>query len=226
MHSSEYENGKKFGDEKVLVVGAGNSGMEIAYALCNWGAQASIVIHSPLFYGDLGNYGTERLCKGSFWLKKETRWSPFIDIETIWSQIMLEIKDIKDDHIKFINGQERQFDAIVLAIGFKSTVHKWLKDDGGHFNEKGMPKLKSLNHWKGKRGLYCVGFASVGLFGPYPTSLTYTQSSVAGPGFDIERNSESDDSSTIGLPNGEHRKTSGQSGGRLSTDESLAVGVF
>ncbi|XP_076938296.1 putative indole-3-pyruvate monooxygenase YUCCA10 [Bidens hawaiensis] len=48
IHSSEYENGKKLGDEKVLVVGAGNSGMEIAYDLCNWGAQTSIVIRIPI----------------------------------------------------------------------------------------------------------------------------------------------------------------------------------
>lgn len=28
-----------------------------------------------------------------------------------------------------------------------------------------MPKYKSPNHWKGKNGIYCVGFASAGLFG-------------------------------------------------------------
>ncbi|MFS7908025.1 putative indole-3-pyruvate monooxygenase [Helianthus anomalus] len=48
IHSSEYENGKTFGDKDVLVVGAGNSGMEIAYDLCNWGAQTSVVVRSPI----------------------------------------------------------------------------------------------------------------------------------------------------------------------------------
>nr|GFD21305.1 probable indole-3-pyruvate monooxygenase YUCCA10 [Tanacetum cinerariifolium] len=48
MHSIEYENGKKFGEKNVLVVGAGNSGMEIAYDLCNWGAQTSIVVRNPV----------------------------------------------------------------------------------------------------------------------------------------------------------------------------------
>lgn len=48
IHSSEYDNGKRFGRKDVLVVGAGNSGMEIAYDLCNWGAQTSIVIRSPV----------------------------------------------------------------------------------------------------------------------------------------------------------------------------------
>ncbi|KAL9998230.1 putative indole-3-pyruvate monooxygenase [Helianthus debilis subsp. tardiflorus] len=126
IHSSEYENGKTFGDKDVLVVGAENSGMEIAYDLCNWGAQTSVGVRSP---------------------------------------VMTSIKDIQGDIIKFTNGQERQFDAIVFATGFKSTVRKWLKEDGGLFNEKGMPKHKSPNQLKGENGLYCVGFASAGLFG-------------------------------------------------------------
>ncbi|KAJ0810697.1 putative indole-3-pyruvate monooxygenase [Helianthus annuus] len=204
IHSSEYENGKTFGDKDVLVVGAGNSGMEIAYDLCNWGAQTSVVVRSlihvlnkelvqlgmyflkyirctivdkmvlvlsKLLYGDLGRFGIQRPLKGPFLLKKETGRSPVIDARTISKiktgdiKVMTSIKDIQGDIIKFTNGQERQFDAIVFATGFRSTVRKWLKEDGGLFNEKGMPKHKSPNHWKGENGLYCVGFASAGLFG-------------------------------------------------------------
>ncbi|KAI3695852.1 hypothetical protein L1987_78854 [Smallanthus sonchifolius] len=204
IHSSEYENGKKFGNKDVLVVGAGNSGMEIAYDFCNWGAQTSIVIRSPvhvltkelvqlgmyllkyipcskvdkmvltlskLLYGDLSGYGIQRPFKGPFCLKKETGRSPVIDVGTISKiktgdiQVMTNIKEIKGDQVKFTNGRERQFDAIVFATGFRSTVRKWLKDDGGLFNEVGMPKHKSPDHWKGENGLYCVGFASAGLFG-------------------------------------------------------------
>ncbi|XP_076938277.1 putative indole-3-pyruvate monooxygenase YUCCA11 [Bidens hawaiensis] len=165
IHSSEYENGKKFGDEKVLVVGAGNFGMEIAYDLCNW-----VLKHQSLFVARY-IYGIQRPLKGPFSLKKDTGRSPVIDIGTISKikageiEVMPAIKDIKDDQIKFTNGQEKQYHAIVFASGFKSTVRKWLKDDGGLFNEKGMPKHKSPNHWKGEYGLYCVGFESVGLFG-------------------------------------------------------------
>ncbi|XP_076947165.1 putative indole-3-pyruvate monooxygenase YUCCA10 [Bidens hawaiensis] len=157
IHSSGYENRKKFGNEKVLVVGAGNSGMEIAYDLCNWGAQTSIVIRSPthvLTKGlvQLGIYGIQRPRKGPFSLQKDTGRSPVIDVGTI-------------SNIKAGEIEDKQYDAIVFAIGFKSTVRKWLKDDGGLFNEKGMPMHKSPNHWKGEYGLYCVGFASAGLFG-------------------------------------------------------------
>lgn len=48
MHSSRYVNGERFAGKHVLVVGSGNSGMEIAYDLSNWGAVTSISIRSPV----------------------------------------------------------------------------------------------------------------------------------------------------------------------------------
>ncbi|KAA8515203.1 hypothetical protein F0562_018382 [Nyssa sinensis] len=47
IHSREYKSAKRYKDKRVLVVGKGNSGMEIAYDLSNFGAKASIVIRSP-----------------------------------------------------------------------------------------------------------------------------------------------------------------------------------
>ncbi|KAI3885517.1 hypothetical protein MKW92_042622, partial [Papaver armeniacum] len=46
LHSSEFKSGKEYDGKKVLVVGCGNSGMEIAYDLSNHGASTSIVIRS------------------------------------------------------------------------------------------------------------------------------------------------------------------------------------
>ncbi|CAA0828156.1 Probable indole-3-pyruvate monooxygenase YUCCA10 [Striga hermonthica] len=48
VHSTEYKNGARFSGERVLVVGAGNSGMEIGLDLANHGAKASIVVRSPM----------------------------------------------------------------------------------------------------------------------------------------------------------------------------------
>ncbi|KAL0419972.1 UNVERIFIED_CONTAM: putative indole-3-pyruvate monooxygenase YUCCA10 [Sesamum radiatum] len=48
LHSTEYRNGEKFAGERVLVVGSGNSGMEIALDLANSGAKTSIVVRSPM----------------------------------------------------------------------------------------------------------------------------------------------------------------------------------
>lgn len=48
MHSSKYENGKAFSGKEVLVIGCGNSGMEIAYDLTNYNAKTSICVRNPV----------------------------------------------------------------------------------------------------------------------------------------------------------------------------------
>lgn len=54
MHTSTYKNGADFEGSKVLVVGCGNSGMEVSLDLCNTGAQVSLVVRdkvtTPLFH--------------------------------------------------------------------------------------------------------------------------------------------------------------------------------
>jgi indole-3-pyruvate monooxygenase len=53
VHSKYYKSGSNYESKNVLVVGCGNSGMEIAYDLHNWGAIPSIVIRSPVHYLNL-----------------------------------------------------------------------------------------------------------------------------------------------------------------------------
>ncbi|XAR61277.1 Indole-3-pyruvate monooxygenase [Bertholletia excelsa] len=48
LHSTRYKSGKKYRDKRVLVVGSGNSGMEIAVDLSDHGAKTSIVVRSSL----------------------------------------------------------------------------------------------------------------------------------------------------------------------------------
>ncbi|GJN06764.1 hypothetical protein PR202_ga24520 [Eleusine coracana subsp. coracana] len=48
IHSSRYKSGTTYSGKNVLVVGCGNSGMEIAYDLANHGANTSIVVRSPV----------------------------------------------------------------------------------------------------------------------------------------------------------------------------------
>ncbi|XP_020212142.1 probable indole-3-pyruvate monooxygenase YUCCA10 [Cajanus cajan] len=50
IHSTGYKNGKEFRDQHVLVVGSGNSGMEIALDLANFGAKPSIIVRSPVHF--------------------------------------------------------------------------------------------------------------------------------------------------------------------------------
>lgn len=48
MHTSVYKNGAEFSGSKVLVVGCGNSGMEVSLDLCNSGAQVSLVVRDKV----------------------------------------------------------------------------------------------------------------------------------------------------------------------------------
>ncbi|KAK1300520.1 putative indole-3-pyruvate monooxygenase YUCCA10 [Acorus calamus] len=46
LHSSQYKSGSKYKGDAALVVGCGNSGMEIAFDLANFGAETSISVRS------------------------------------------------------------------------------------------------------------------------------------------------------------------------------------
>ena len=48
LHSSEFRSGSDFEGERVLVVGFGNSGGEIALDLCEHGARAALCVRSPV----------------------------------------------------------------------------------------------------------------------------------------------------------------------------------
>ncbi|XP_047326104.1 probable indole-3-pyruvate monooxygenase YUCCA8 [Impatiens glandulifera] len=48
IHASEYRSGEKFAGKRVLVVGCGNSGMEVSLDLCNHNAIPSMVVRSSV----------------------------------------------------------------------------------------------------------------------------------------------------------------------------------
>ncbi|XP_021730910.1 probable indole-3-pyruvate monooxygenase YUCCA10 [Chenopodium quinoa] len=48
VHSTQYRSGKEYEGKSVLVIGAGNSGIEIGLDLANYGAKTSIVVRSPV----------------------------------------------------------------------------------------------------------------------------------------------------------------------------------
>ncbi|XP_010462821.1 PREDICTED: probable indole-3-pyruvate monooxygenase YUCCA11 [Camelina sativa] len=205
LHSSEYKNGDNFSGKDVLVVGCGNSGMEIAYELSKCSAKVSIVVRSPvhvltrsivrigmsllsflpvklvdrlclllaeLRFGNTSRYGLVRPKNGPFMNKLITGRSPTIDVGCVGEiksgkvQVVPSIKRIEGKRVEFIDGKTKHIDSIVFATGYKSSVSKWLKvDDGDLFNENGMPKREFPCHWKGKNGLYSVGFGRQGLAG-------------------------------------------------------------
>jgi indole-3-pyruvate monooxygenase len=48
MHTCEYKSGEAFAGQKVLVVGCGNSGMEVSLDLCRHGAKPSLVVRNTV----------------------------------------------------------------------------------------------------------------------------------------------------------------------------------
>ncbi|KAJ0973648.1 hypothetical protein J5N97_015613 [Dioscorea zingiberensis] len=77
LHSSSYKTGDDFEGEKVLVVGCGNSGMEVCLDLCNNHAHASMVVRDKLHILPREMFGVSTFGL-SMWMLK---WFPmnFVD---------------------------------------------------------------------------------------------------------------------------------------------------
>ncbi|KAK7293625.1 hypothetical protein RJT34_16496 [Clitoria ternatea] len=207
-HTSVYKSGSDYRNQKVLVIGCGNSGMEVSLDLCRYNATPHMVARNtvhvlpremfgfstfgiamalnkwiPIKYVDkflllvtnfiLGNtnhYGIKRPKTGPIELKLATGKTPVLDVGQLAQiksgniKVMEGVKEITRNGAKFMDGQEKEFDAIILATGYKSNVPTWLKSRE-FFTEDGMPKTPFPNGWKGEGGLYTVGFTRRGLQG-------------------------------------------------------------
>ncbi|KAA8525354.1 hypothetical protein F0562_007228 [Nyssa sinensis] len=208
VHTSVYKSGSDFKNQRVLVVGCGNSGMEISLDLCRHHATPHMVVRNtvhilpremfgfstfgiamallkwlPLRLVDkfllmvtnftLGNtdrLGLRRPKTGPLELKNATGKTPVLDVGALSHiksdkiKVMKGVREITKNGAKFMDGQEREFDSIILATGYKSNVPCWLKSSD-FFTEEGMPKTPFPNSWKGENGLYTVGFTRKGLLG-------------------------------------------------------------
>ncbi|KAM7490319.1 hypothetical protein LguiA_033240 [Lonicera macranthoides] len=208
VHTSGYRCGGEFRNQRVLVVGCGNSGMEVSLDLCRYNAIPHLVVRNsvhvlpremfslstfgiamallkwlPLRMVDkllllmanftLGNtdkLGLRRPKTGPIELKNATGKTPVLDsgalslIKSGKIKVMEGVKEITRNGAKFMDGQEKEFDSILLATGYKSNVPSWLKGSD-FFTEDGMPKTPFPNGWKGEKGLYTVGFTRRGLLG-------------------------------------------------------------
>ncbi|KAI5669454.1 hypothetical protein M9H77_19307 [Catharanthus roseus] len=214
IHTSGYKSGSEFKNQRVLVVGCGNSGMEVSLDLCKHNATPHMVVRNtvhvlpremlgistfeiamallkwiPLRLVDkfllmvanftLGNterLGLRRPKTGPIELKNATGKTPVLDvgalslIEAGKIKVMEGVREITRKGAKFMDGQEREFDSIILATGYKSNVPTWLKGCD-FFTEEGMPRTPFPNGWKGKNGLYTVGFTRRGLLGTASDAL-------------------------------------------------------
>ena len=177
FHSSQYKNGEPFKGKKVLVVGFGNSGGEIAIDLWEHGAQVSLAvrnavnviprelfgipvlsigillsklsprvadaINAPILriaIGDITKYGLRKLSYGPL------THIPLIDIGTLdlikngQVTVYEGIKEFTKAGILFNDGKQTQFDAVILATGYRPSVNAFLTGISAVvYNENGMP---------------------------------------------------------------------------------------
>ncbi|XP_031385123.1 indole-3-pyruvate monooxygenase YUCCA2-like [Punica granatum] len=208
IHTSSYKSGEMFKGKNVLIVGCGNSGMEVCLDLYNYGAQASIVVRDSVHVlpqemlgrstfglsmwllkwlsiklvdqflllmslftlGDTAKYGFVRPKLGPLQLKNMTGKTPVLDVGTLSKirsgdiKVYRGIKKFTHGAVEFVDGKVESFDAIIFATGYKSNVPSWLKDTD-MFCEDGFPRKPFPEGWKGKSGLYAVGFTRRGLLG-------------------------------------------------------------
>ncbi|KAL3620548.1 putative indole-3-pyruvate monooxygenase YUCCA5 [Castilleja foliolosa] len=208
IHACDYKSGESFRGKNVLVVGCGNSGMEVSLDLCNHNAKPSMVVRSSvhvlprevfgksifelamfmlkwlpmwfvdkamlimawIVFGNTDKYGLKRPAVGPLTLKNTQGKTPVLDIgalEKIRSgdiQVVPGVKKFTRSKVELITGHEIEIDSVVLATGYRSNVPYWLQESE-FFGKNGMLKAPLTHSWKGRRGLYAVGFTRKGLSG-------------------------------------------------------------
>jgi cation diffusion facilitator CzcD-associated flavoprotein CzcO len=199
LHSSQYRNGEAFKDQRVLVIGFGNSGGEIAIDLWEYGAKPAISVRSPvnviprelfgipvltivilqrklpprladalnapllqLTVGDLSQYGLRRSNDGPLTRIQRERRIPLIDVGTIQlikrGQVTVYpgVERFTEKGVVFTDGQQEDFDAIILATGYRPRVNAFLEEVSAAYDESGMPLLSGQKI--PVQGLYFCGF--------------------------------------------------------------------
>ncbi|MED6155266.1 hypothetical protein PIB30_003448 [Stylosanthes scabra] len=96
IHSTEFKSGKGFEGQHVLVVGSGNSGMEIALDLVNHGAITSIVVRSPVHIVSRGMANM-----GLYLLK-------YVGLNTVDTLLVILSKLVYGDMSKFGIGRPKE----------------------------------------------------------------------------------------------------------------------
>uniref|UniRef100_A0A3Q7I7W3 Flavin-containing monooxygenase n=1 Tax=Solanum lycopersicum TaxID=4081 RepID=A0A3Q7I7W3_SOLLC len=218
MHACDYKTGEVYEGKNVLVVGCGNSGMEVSLDLCHHNASPFMVVRSSvhvlpreilgkstfelgvsmmkwlsidvvdkillvaarLLLGNIEKYGLKRPSIGPLQLKNTEGKTPVLDIGALQKiktgdiKIVPAIKKFSQGKVEFVNGEIQEIDCIILATGYCSNVPSWLKESE-FFSREGFPRSPFPNGWKGKAGLYAVGFTKRGLSGASLDAIKVSQ---------------------------------------------------
>jgi cation diffusion facilitator CzcD-associated flavoprotein CzcO len=184
IHSSDYRNPQPYAGKRVLVVGFGNSGGEIALDLANAGVDVALAVRSPvqilprdllgfpilswailyrrfparfvdminapilrLAVGSIEKLGLQRAAKGPLQMVEEDGRVPLIDIGTVARiragsiKVRGGIDRFTSDGVVFAGAREEQFDAVILATGFRPDLRRLIAGVNDLFDAQGMPRV-------------------------------------------------------------------------------------
>jgi indole-3-pyruvate monooxygenase len=194
-HVSDYKSGESYRGKRVLVVGCGNSGMEVSLDLSDYGARPSMVVRDAvhvlprevlgkstfelavllmrwlplwivdkimvllawLVLGNLARLGIRRpATAGPLQLKETHGRTPVLDygaLERIRHgdiNVVPAVTRFNKTHVELADGRVLNFDAVILATGYRSNVPQWLQvnahSDPAHFGV--IHPLATMNvHW-------------------------------------------------------------------------------
>jgi cation diffusion facilitator CzcD-associated flavoprotein CzcO len=198
LHSSGYCNSAAFSGKRVLVVGFGNSGAEIALDLCEGGAEVALSVRSPvrilprdllgvpivsfaiaqrflparvadalnapilrLSVGSIEALGLKRAAKGAMQMIEEDGRVPVIDFGAVQKiregriKVRGAIASFTRGGVTFAEGAPENFDAVILATGFKPDLRTLLPDAEDVLDAHGRPLVSDQP--TARPGLYFVG---------------------------------------------------------------------
>jgi indole-3-pyruvate monooxygenase len=170
-HVSDYKSGESYRGKRVLVVGCGNSGMEVSLDLSDHGARPAMVVRDSvhvlprevlgkstfelavllmrwlplwtvdkimvllawLVLGDLAKLGLRRPAAGPLELKNTLGRTPVLDygalerIRTGEINVVPAVTKFSKSHVELADGRVLNFDAVILATGYRSNVPQWFQ---------------------------------------------------------------------------------------------------
>ncbi|TFZ07500.1 NAD(P)/FAD-dependent oxidoreductase [Ramlibacter henchirensis] len=199
LHSASYRDAQPFAGQRVLVVGMGNTGAEIALDLVQHGARAALSVRSPvnivprdvlgrptqltaialsylpdsvadristtvrrLAVPDLRPYGIEVPAMSPLRQLREHGRTPVIDVGTVASirkgeiDVRPGIAAMTRDGVRFADGREEAFDAVILATGYRADVARLFPQAQVPVRDKGLPaEIAGTGPFA---GVYFVGY--------------------------------------------------------------------
>ena len=197
-HSVDYRSGAGFAGRRVLVVGIGNTGAEIALDLYEHGAEVAVSVRSATnviprefmgratqvtgirmrwlprrvrdalgraisrrAFGDLAAHGLPAPRYGPATQIEVHRQTPVIDVGTVALvrsgaiRILPDLTSFTERGVTFSDGVEREFDAVILATGYRPGIAGLLEGAEQVCDAAGNPPSVGACELK---GLYFIGF--------------------------------------------------------------------